>query len=123
MNVLLNGGTTNQAHVSPVTGGQFNVQFDYSVGSSTSGTTQYYYVGLSPNAITGASPGTNSACFIASVLSTGVTAHYNGNISPPTTNGVYYLAIYGPSSSSTCSGTLPGGTPDPTQYIGAIAVY
>jgi hypothetical protein len=119
------GTSSNQAHVAP--GAKFTVLFDYSAwgtGPYCPGCVTQYYIGISPNAVTGAASGAAVGCFLNTVfggsLQTGSTSF---DFTAPSTSGIYYIVIDGPTLDFVCHPALPSGTPQPAQYIGAISVY
>jgi hypothetical protein len=118
--VNTNGSSSSQAHVSP--GASFSVSFDAAVANVGPDETEYY-VGLSNESVTNTPAGTPWACkFLYS------TTSFIGNeivtLTAPTQPGIYYLAIDMTQAFNCLSGNgLPNGNPNPSQYIGAIAVY
>ena len=127
LNVAVNGSARNQSHVAP--GAQFSVQFDWtSVGTGTYCPTciVQFYVGLSPEVVTGTASGTAANCFVSTIFNNvAQTSNANLTLTAPSTNGIYYLAVDGSLDFSCPSppGGLPSGTPTANQYIGAISVY
>jgi hypothetical protein len=134
-NVSVNSSGTNHAHVSP--GGSVALRFDYTANSGgCEGCVVQYYVGLSPEALTGVLPNSaaarNAPCFINTVFGNSIITGSTATISPPlsttltapNTPGIYRIAI-DHSFQFSCIGStgLPNGTPGPTQYIGDISVY
>lgn len=127
LNVAVNGSVRNQSHVSP--GARFVVQFDWtSIGTGTycPGCIQQFYVGISPEAVTGTASGVPTNCFISTLFNNQAqTSSANLTFVAPSTNGIYYLAVDSTLNFSCPSppGGFPSGTPNPNQYIGAIIVY
>jgi hypothetical protein len=128
VNVNVNGTALNHAHVSP--GASFTVVFDYSAigtGSYCPDCVTQYYIGLSPNAVTGGAAGVNANCFVSAIYSdTLVTGGISASLTAPSVPGIYYIALDGPTLDFSCPTApygLPSGTPTSAQYIGAIAVY
>jgi hypothetical protein len=127
LNVTVNGTTLNQAHVAP--GAKFTVKFDYTaIGSGTycPDCIEQYYVGLSPESITGTAPGIATNCFLNTIfLDSAQTANVSVSLTAPSSaHGIYYIAIAGPTMMDFCGQSpFSVGTPSPSQYIGAISVY
>jgi hypothetical protein len=120
VNVNTNGSNSSQAHVSPAA--NFTVSFDAAI-RYTGGSLYQYYVGLSNEAVTNTPAGTPYNCNLVYAMNS-----YNGGetitLTAPSTPGIYYIAIDATQAYSCYSGSvLPNGNPNPSQYIGAIAVY
>ena len=128
VNVNVNNSSTNHVHVSP--GASFTVAFDFSaIGTGTycPGCITQYFIGLSPNAVTAAASGVNANCFVSAIYTnTLATAAMSVSLTAPSTAGIYYIALDGPTLNFSCP-TAPYGLPSATltsaQYIGAISVY
>jgi Collagen triple helix repeat (20 copies) len=127
-NVSVGGTGKNNAHIGP--GTACAVTFDYTAnGGGCSDCIIQYYLGLSPEALSGTLPDTvaakNSPCFLNQVFG-GVrqTGGSTVKLTSPGTNGVYYIALDS-SAQFSCIGStgLPGGTPSDMQYVGVISVY
>jgi hypothetical protein len=108
-------------------GATFTVAFDYSaVGvSSCPDCILQYYIGLTPEAVTGVPAGTNADCFLSTVFnSQQQVAHTSQSLVAPATNGIYYVALEATELFG-CPVTpgLPNSSPSPTQYLAAISVY
>ncbi len=127
LNVAVNGSARNQSHVSP--GARFTVQFDWtSIGTGTycPGCIQQFYVGISPEAVTGTASGVPVNCFISTQFNNQTqTSGASLTLVAPSTNGLYYLAVDSTLNFSCPSpaGGFPSGKPGPNQYMGAIVVY
>jgi hypothetical protein len=121
----VNGAVVNQAHIAP--SAVFTVDFDYTsvgTGAFCPGCVVQLYVGLSPEAATGAPSGSSNACYVNTVFNNvSQTGHVRISLTAPATNGIFYLAVDSTLDFFCHTGGLPSGNPSPTQYIGAISVY
>jgi hypothetical protein len=105
----------------------FSVQFDYAsvgTGSYCPGCVVQLYVGISPEAASGAASGVNVNCYLNTVFGNALqTGHISMTFTAPASNGIYYLAVDSSLDFSCLTGGFPTGNPSPSQYIGAISVY
>jgi hypothetical protein len=124
-------GSQGSTHVAA--GTSIPVTFDwYASGTGTYCPTciVQYYVGLSPEALTGTVPAgaaANTSCFIDTVFNGAVQ---NGTarmtLTAPASPGVYYVAVDGPGLDFGCKAAtspLPSGIPSRGHYLGFITVY
>jgi hypothetical protein len=66
-------------------------------------------------------------CFVSTIYQDALsTGNFSASLTAPSTSGIYYIALDGPTLNFGCPTApygLPSGTPTAAQYIGAISVY
>jgi hypothetical protein len=122
LNVNINSTSVNHAQVNP--GAAVTVSFDYTtIGTGTYCPTciQQFYVGFSPEAVTGTAPGTPANCFISTTFMDTARTGNTGSLSltAPSTPGIYYLAIDSTLlfSCPSPAGGLPSGTHTRGEFV------
>ncbi|HXJ42099.1 MAG TPA: hypothetical protein VNH18_22670, partial [Bryobacteraceae bacterium] len=111
----------------------FPVSFDWyawGTGAYCPTCVEQYYVGLSPEAISGTAPigaAGQAACFISTVFNGTVqSGRASFNLTAPAAIGVYRVALDGVTLNFGCPnspGGLPNGVPTPDRYLGFITVF